>query len=208
MATSRTDFNETWLSESPKRIQGKKDYFSALLYSIKELISFGKKPKDINSNIRKIEMENVVYYWYELDNKIQLIIELDKKHQGFIVNLVGKDKELKGVPPYASDLYNVILNDTKRNLRIISDDQLSDERYAIWKRLYNQGHTVSIYNKDEPGQTFKTLHTIEEFDNYFGDENTYKKYQFVLVENSFLAETRCYFNTRKIRESFGYDLED
>lgn len=207
MTTSRTYFNETWLSESPQRIP-KKKYFEILLFALRDFIAMGKKPIDIGNNIKKLEMEQVLIYWYESNGIIQLILELDKKPQGLMVNLLGKDETLKGVPPFASDLYNAVLKDRKTNIRITSDNLLTDEGYNIWKRLYNQGHTISVYNSDNPGQSFVTLFNINDFDEYFGDEESYKKYQFVLVENSFLVETRCYFNTRKIRESFGYNLED
>jgi hypothetical protein len=49
---------------------------------------------------------------------------------------------------------------------------------------------------------FKTFKTKEEMDNYFELDNTdFKRYQYVLSESGeMLAETRSYFNTRRMRE--------
>ena len=208
MTTDRTSFNETWLSESPSRIKPV-NFYPNLLDTIKDLISYNKQPIDLGNGYFKIVMESLLYYWYEDANSvIQLIIELSKCPQGLRVNLVGKNPSITGQKPFASDLYNAILNDTKKGIRITSDTQLSDEGLNIWKRLYSCGHVVSIYNNEFPGKTFHTINDMKEFNDYFGDSPDFKKYQFVLNELSFLPETRCYFNTRAIRESFNYDLAD
>ena len=206
MTTDRTDFNETWLAEMPQRTVIA-DYYQNLVDSIHDLIKHGKIPQDIQPNIKKIVLRTVAYYWYQEDNIIQLAVELTKKPQAFQVRLIGKNPTLQGKPPYASDLYDVILNDAKQAIRIESDTLLTDEGFKIWQQLFKNGHKISVYDENNLGKSFQTLNSLEDFTKYFGGRDS-RRYTFVLNESSFLAETRSFFNTRRIRELAGLNLED
>lgn len=206
MTTDRTSFNDTWLSESPQRTVIA-DYYQNLVDSIRDLITHGKEPEEVNENIKKIMLRTAAYYWYQKDDEIQLAVELTKKPQVLQVRLVGKNPILHNQPPYASDLYNIILNDTKQAIKIESDTLLTDEGIKIWHQLYKNGHTISVYNDEEPGQSFQTINSLKDFNKYFGKRDS-RKYIFVLNESSFLAETRLFFNTRRIRELSGIDVND
>ena len=197
MTTNRTDFNETWLCEMPSGL-GSFD-----------MLKSGKKAVHVKDNLYKIEGEQVVFYWYEEDGTIQLGTELYRKPQGLIVSVTGKNPRLKGKTPYASDLYAAIIHDSNKSVRLLSDTQLSDEGYAIWKKLFDLGYKISVYDTEQPGMSFKTLHSANEMDQYFAQHDiNYKRYQYVLSENIILAETRSYFNTRRYRELVGIDLTD
>ena len=138
-------------------------------------------------------------------------VELEKKTQGWTVRLTGKNPKFKGKPPYASTLYSAILDDNKHfSIRIMSDVQLSDEGYEIWKNLFNQGCKISVYDNKDSGKTFQTFTSIEDFENYFRhDDRSFQRYQFVLsTAGAMLAETRSYFNIRRYRELGGLSLED
>ena len=67
-----------------------------------------------------------------------------------------------------------------------------------------------MYDKTDPGQSFKPLISHSDLDQYFKQgDSTFKKYQFVLSESGEnYAETHSYFNTRRMRELCGFDLED
>jgi hypothetical protein len=200
---SQLEFNETWLTESPEGI-GKTELYDMFIYNIADLKRNGQISIDMGNGYRKIELSTCVYYWYEIDNEIILGSELEKKPQGLVVRITGKNSNWRGRKPYASSLYDVILKDCGKGVRILSDVSLSDEGYAIWKRLFKMGHKISIYDALNPGRTFKTFLTINDFDNYFENDNTdYKRYQYILTETKILAETRNFFNTQRYRELAG-----
>jgi hypothetical protein len=208
MNTSRTQFNETWLTEMPEGL-GKFEMFDMLKYNINDMIKHNQTIIDLGNNLKKIELQQSVYYWYGQSNEVLLGAELSKASQGWIVQLVGKNPKIRGRAPFASDLYNAILQDTKSSIRILSDKQLSDEGFEIWKRLFQQGHKISVYDNEAPGKTFKTFDTIEELNQYIQNDNSdFKRYQYVLTENSYLAETRNNFNNRRYRELAGLSLLD
>lgn len=208
MNTSRTDFNATWLSEMPAGL-GSFETFDALEYHIRDLIKNGKKPQQVKDDLFKIDMDNSVYYWYSSDDQIVLGAGLDKKPQALVINLTGKNPQYRNRAPYASDLYHAILRDTSANIRVVSDTQMSDSGYAIWKNLLQRGHTISVYDRENPGKSFKTLNSVAEMDQFFRDDDTdYARYQFVLSEKNAIAECRSFFHTRRYRELSGLLLED
>jgi hypothetical protein len=209
MTTCRTNFNESWLSETPSGIE-KTDLYDVIRYNIQDLKNSGAKVTDLPNNIKKIELSSTVYYWIENNEEILLGIELHKKTQSLIVAVVGKNPKYRRKPPYASELYGAILADSPVSIRIMSDTQLSDEGLSLWKKMVNDGHQVSVYDSDNPGQTFNTIKTSKELDQFFktGDSK-FKRYQYVLSESGMKwLETKSNFNTRRMRELSGFSLED
>ncbi len=209
MATDRTDFNESWLMEMPVGF-GHTELYDMLTYNIKDLMQHGKKPISLPNNLKKIELETSVFYWYEINNVIALGVELTKRPQALVVRILGKNPELRNKEPYASDLYIAILNDNHKALRIVSDISLSDEGYSLWKRLYMDGHIISVYDRDSLGRSLITLNSLEEFEEFYdkSDSKDHERYQYVLTESTYLAETRSFFNTRRARELAGLKLVD
>jgi hypothetical protein len=208
MTTSRTDFIGTWLNEMPSGL-GSFETYDGLVYTIKDLLKNNAEKIQVDTDLYKIELQSSVYYWYEFNNKILLGIILDKKPQGLVVGLTGKHPSLRSKAPYASDLYHLILKDSGKNIRILSDTQLSDQGYAVWKQLFAKGHKVSVYDRNQPGKTFKTFNNPNEMDQYFAQDDTdYERYQFVLSEQTNIAECRSFFNIRRYRELTGLSLED
>ena len=201
MQTNRTDFNETWLTESPSGL-GDFELFDMLVYNIADLRKNGFIPTNLNNNLFKIELDTMIYYWYEANNVILLIVELEKKPLGLIVLAVAKNPTHRNKPPYATDAYLAILNDKKSSLRIISDKQLSNAGFSMWKRLYAAGNKVSVYDTSLPGGTFKTIDAAEDMNQYFQHDNTdYEKYRFILSPaGKVLGETRNHFHNRRYRE--------
>lgn len=208
MSTSRNDFNKTWLFEMPQGL-GPIETFDAIEYNIKDLLKVGLKPKLVQNNLFKIELTDTVYYFYLNDKEVVLGIELSKRPQGLVVNMLGKNPKYFKKPPYASELYDAILNDHKRSLRLLSDNDLSDDGVALWKKMISLGHKVSVYDKNNPGKSFKTFDKPEELDQYFKyDDSDFKRYQYILSESSSFVDTMSYFNTRRARELCGFTLED
>ena len=158
---SRSDFNDTWLCEMPSGL-GSFETWDMLEYNIRERINHGSKVTKLSDNLFKIQGIQTSYYWFGSENTVILGTELRIKPDGLVVNITGKNPKYRGREPFASDLYNAVLNDTHRSIRLLSDDQLSDEGYGIWKKLVSLGHKVSVYDKKEPGKTFKTFNSPEE----------------------------------------------
>lgn len=214
MTTSRTDFNETWLMETPEG-QGSFETFDALEYNIRDRIKSGSPVITLSKGLFKIDGPQVKYYWYEsngrydYDDRILLGAELFVRPQGLVVNLVGKSLLLGHTRPYASDLYLAILRDNDKSL-LFSDTQMSNDGLKLWKRLVSQGYPVSVYDRDEPGKSFQTFSTPEELDAFFKqDDREFRRYQYVLSPpGEALAETRSHFHTRRYRELVGLALDD
>lgn len=207
--TNRNDFNDTWLFEMPSGI-GSFEIFDAFEYSLKDLLKTGIEKIQVINNLYKIDLPSSVYYWYEINGTIALGSELHKKPQGLIVSITAKNPMFRGKSPYASDLYKNILKDSPLNIRILSDTQLSDEGYSIWKNLFRQGLKISVYDKLNPGKSFKTFDNEPQMDEYFkNDDDDFKRYQYVISESILqLAECKSFFNTRRYRELAGLSLED
>jgi hypothetical protein len=201
---SRESFTESWVKEMASGL-GHFETYDALSYAINDLLKNGLRPKSVKDGIFKIDVAQNVFYWVGTADgiDIKLAIELRKESEALVVTMLGKKRDLKGKPPFASDLYALIAKDYDENIRIRSDKFLSDEGYAVWKKLVSKGFKVSVYDADEPGKTFKTFDSPEELDSFFKhDDSDYERYQFVLSESiENLMNVRSSFNTRRYRES-------
>jgi hypothetical protein len=212
--TDKIDFQKSWIDEkilieSPEGI-GKFELYDMLKYDINDLISNNFAStilKNINGfDFKKIELTTTIYYWFEKNGEIILGSELEKNPQSLIVHITGKNSNYRRKFPYASDLYALILNNSKKGIRLMSDVQLSDEGYNIWKKLFKLGCNISVYDRTSPGRTFKTFDKLNDFDDYFkNDDTNFQKYQFILTEEKSIIETLNYFNIQRYRELCGLD---
>lgn len=206
--TDREWFKESFLTESPQKHEAA-EYFDNLNNQINELMNNGFKKEFVSKingfDLFKIELESMIYYWFEQNNESLLIIELDKTHRTLLVRLLGKKG--KGLP-YAVDLYLGILNDIGESITITSDYQLTEKGLDVWKRLFDQGHKVIVYDTSNVGTTWKTLSSANDLELYFGDDPKYRNYRYVLSENRFSFETKAYFRLRQTREENGSYLGD
>jgi len=208
VSDDRTDFVSTWLVESPEGTPPA-EYSGVISTNIRDVINFTKSLgytiEDLGNNLKKLELNKSVYYWYEENKQILLGVELVKKPQSVEVAMIGKYN--KGQPPYASDLYHAILLDRKKNnpgkdnIGIMSDKFLSDEGLRIWEKLLLNGHKILIYNEDEPGQSQIRITTIDELHSFFKmNDPAYRKYRYVLSEEYSYPDLIAIFNRRRVRE--------
>lgn len=183
--------------------------YDTIKYSINDRIKAGSEVIDLSGGLKKIQGQQVVYYWYENNGDIILGMELYIRPQGLVVSGLAKSPKHSG-PPYATDLYNAILNDSGKPMRILSDTDLSDDAFNLWVRFLQQGHTISIYDNQKPGQTMATVSSPTELKKFFAHDDTdYRRYQFVLSKSGeMIAEVKSYFNTRRMRELSGIPLND
>jgi hypothetical protein len=142
MSTNRTDFNETWLGEMPQGI-GSFELFDMIEYNIKDRIKSGSPVIELGNGLKKIDGQQVKYYWYEKNGSILLGSELAVKPQGLVVTGLAKNPKVSGAP-YASDLYNAILNDSNRSIKLLSDIDISNDAFKVWSKLLDMGHKISV----------------------------------------------------------------
>jgi hypothetical protein len=208
---SRSDFNESWLFEEPEQTLDI-NAWPQIQNDIEELVKLKSDTvKELGNNLKKMVFSNDVYYWIERDGEFVVGTSLDIKPYALFVGMTGKNKKFQGVPPYASDLYLAILNDlkgTKCNL-VISDKMLSVSGYKIWKKLFSLGHKVSLYDKNNPSETYKKFNSIEELDKYFSKGKEFQNYRYILSESSdAMLSAYIGFKKRKYREENNLGLED
>lgn len=215
MTTTRTDFNQSWLTETPMGIGSMSKevgtrFFDTITYRIQQRLDNGEQVQSLPSGIKKITSAEVAHYWHETNQgSIAIAVEFAVKPQALIVQGVAKNP-LTGSPVSAADLYSQVLADNHRSIRLLSDDRLSDEGYRIWQRLLSQGHVISVYDQQNPGQEPQSLDSVEDMDQFFKRlDPAYRRWQFVLSESGIkLSEMQGYFATRRMRELGGLGTED
>ena len=198
---SREDFEKTWLIEMPVG-STPLDTFSTIKYNIDDLTKHGAKVIPLASGLKKIVLQQTAYYWFENNNEIQIAVELEIKPQGLVIRSVGKNPKFSAARPDAVDLYNAVLTDSGRAIKLISDEVLTDSGKRIWEKLLATGHTITVYDSSNPGASFNTIKTPQEFDQYYNKSNReFKKYQYVLAENGpIMLDLRSLFLGRRYRE--------
>ena len=206
---SRSSFIETWLTEMPMGL-GAFDTYDMIEYTIKDFLKNGVAPKSTNG-IFKIAADDKLFYWIGAANRVDIATELHAKPEGLVVSITGKNPKLKGRAPFASDLYSAILKDSDKNIKLMSDDQLSDEGFALWKNMVKSGHKVSVFDIREPGKSFQSFDKPEDLDKFFkNDDSDFRRYRYVLSENiTSYVSMRSSFRMRLFRESVpGMALSD
>lgn len=202
--TDRSLFNESFLLEMPQ-LYDPAEYFDNLNMEVQEYIDTGHDVIKLENGLCKIDCETLVFYWFEKDGIRSIIVTLDKTPRTLAVRLLGKKDRGS---PYAIDLYLGILKDVGRNITIMSDNQITEKGFNVWQRLFSAGHKVTVYDKNFPGSTWKTVKSLDELGEYLGSEYKYRNYRYVLSESKFVTETRSYFRLRQIREESGSALTD
>jgi hypothetical protein len=196
---SRVNFSSSFLSEMPEGI-GSTELSDKIESFIANFKQSGQYPViNLANGLNKIEGQQTVFYWFEKNGEFQLGAELEKTPYALVVRTVGK--KIKGQPPYASDLYAAIVNDRSGTIRLMSDSQLSDEGLSLWKRMLTLGYKVGVYDKENPGKSFTLLKTDSELDSFFkNDDRNYRRYQYVISEQSHSVEINHLFEVRRLRE--------
>jgi hypothetical protein len=200
---SREEFIDSWLNEQPERLtQPLSGVFPDLVLSIRERREL--QPVTDLGSCKAIIGKQTSYYWMEdSSGDIILAMETSTKPQCLAVNGSGKDPDHFGRPPFAQDLYRAALASQPLALRLMSDTTLSDGGISVWKRFVRDGYSISIYDREQPGRTFKKIVDANDLDAYVGGRDS-RRFQFVLSKGTeMLSETQAFFATRRMREKSG-----
>jgi len=177
-------FEKTFLTEFPINLGiGYENAIQILRNNITEIIGLGIEPIQLPNGIFKIDLLDIMYYWIATQNEIVLAAELEKTPLALVIRLVGKDVQYANRTPYAYELYEIILNDMHRDLRLLSDQSLTEKGFKTWEKLFDMGVKISIYDLSKPGKTFTPFKSKEEMKEFFQKGAQYKNYQFVLSES-------------------------
>ncbi|VVC05090.1 Uncharacterised protein [uncultured archaeon] len=207
----RITFFESWIMESPLHVTslGPMDAFDVVLTNIQYRLNLGWKSISLGDRYFKIVGDSLVYYFRVNEkNRIIIAVELEKFPQNLTIRWLGKNPAYKGKPPYASDLYAKILSDGKI-IRVSSDDQLTEEGFKVWEKLFDKGYVIGVYQKGSlSGYPLEKITSKEDMKKYFGKspKEFFRKYQFVISTQKNFAECFCYFNMQRLYETAGYDL--
>lgn len=208
--TERKDFYNSWLFESPELLE-----FPSWDEVRDNIVDFScrapKQIKILSNNLRKLELTNQVFYWFEENQEIVIGVSLDIQSRSLVVQMLGKNPKWRKKPPHAIDLYIAILRDLKGSNQniVISDKTLSASAYKNWTKLFQAGYTISLYDKNHPGSSFKNFDSEEDMKQYFGQGRKYQDYRFVLSESkeAFL-DVLAAFRMRGIRERNHLPLDE
>jgi hypothetical protein len=200
----RRDFYESWIKESPQRLYARND-FNTLLNNLTGYMD-SYPSKEIATNLYILEGKQVAFVFYKINDEITTIVELYKEHQVIKVTNVAKKEEYKGKPPYMDKIYEIILSiANNKSLLFTSDSMITDNGLNIWKRLMQNGHTISIYNAEKPGQSLVKLTNIDDLNQYLSDNISKRNYRFVLSEaKNWFGYVNEYFLTRRVMEISTY----
>ena len=183
------NFQKSFLSETPQRISPiGSDMFSNMVKSMQEFVNAGIKTVSCGNGYYRTASTQVVFYWHEKNDTIDIIAELGVKPYCYEVYQVAKNSS----DVSAVDLYGVILKDAGV---VISDDYMTDKGKGIWLRLLDTGHRVSVYNRINPDDLIPL--NRGNIEQYMSE----RRFRFVLSAS---PEVDALFRTRKLRTLAGY----
>lgn len=190
----RQNFKTTWLSEMPG-VAGTLNTFPALLFNLKSLLKHGVEKQNVKQDIFKLLSDSVGYYWIESDGQPALIVEVKIQPDAIIVYLLGKKSDVFGKSPYASDLYEAILNDSGKSI-LMSDEYLTDNSFDVWARLLKNGKTISVY--DAKTADLQKIDSVEALKSFYHSSGN--RFRFILSDSALKESAiRADFNRFQFR---------
>jgi hypothetical protein len=179
MTSYHNRFKREWLFEAPMSTgPSAHNPYDDLVSAVNNNIEAGNTPVTLANSLKKLVIGNQVTYWLEHDNTVDIITQFEQKANGLFVELTGKRP---GANIYASDFYQMVLNDAKQ--LIFSGDVLSDQGFGIWNKLFASGRKLFVYNTSNTDQS-QTINSVADLENYLSNSPEFTKYRFVLSESA------------------------
>ena len=123
------------------------------------------------------------------------------------VTATGKDPALAKKPPYAIELYLTIAHSLGKSIKFSSDQILSDGGFWLWRRIFDSGHKLLVYDASQEKYEPVVLKTSEDLKQYFSDSSSAMNYQYVLGENLLLGKLIGSFQILEWKRLAGYPLK-
>lgn len=180
------EITDPTLVEMPMGI-GSQSLINSLISNIKGYVALDVYPvEDLGNNFKKLEGNSLIFYWFEKDNQIFLGGEFHKTKYGLQVSNVAKIDSKTS--PFATDLYEVILNDRKSivgnigSIKLLSDSKMTEKGLAIWKRLLSNGHHIVVFDKEQPNDEKITLTSEQDMDKFYKmDDPSFARWVYVIL---------------------------
>jgi len=200
-------FKKTFLSESPIALgKGHSNALDIISNNINERLQLGYKKESLGRNCFRLESESFLYYWFvNNNNEIILAVEIEKQSLAAIVRFLGKDIRYAHKEPFAYKLFEIIIEDLQKPLRLISDESITIDGFNNWLKLFDRGYKIFIYNNENnnAGQSLKQLRSKNEMEEFYGKEAQYKNWQYVVTESKKIDNIIDSFMLRRTRELSG-----
>lgn len=203
----RTEFYESFMTETPYGKEQPDDYHDINRISYDD----AKKSGAINSDnthdlgdgcYLSYRSSGIVNAWHEdTTGQADLILNLSAGSRSWTVTGTSRPKGTKS-DVFASELYEKVLAfmKTQPNLlgiRFLGDQILSDSGLKLWKRLFDSGHIIKVY--DNRAKVNFNISSADELEQYLSKtDKSYGKYQYVLLEKSRSGDANYLFEMYRL----------
>jgi hypothetical protein len=178
-------FYDVFLSEMPQRLNGSND-FAAQVEMIRENLRYNDDVSIIGPGIFKTQNGTQVTYWVgdAAAGNVQLIVDTEEHGSFRKVAMTSKNPDITpGSPPFASDLYVLIKEDSNNNnLVFASDEFLSDGGIKLWQGMVSKGYKIAVFDTSTGKYVLSQVANVEELAQYLGAGDS-RKYVFVMAES-------------------------
>jgi hypothetical protein len=200
-------FSRRFLAEMPQQLNGGNPY-DAISSIIQELLSANITVESLGNNTFRIASGNSVYYWIGSadGNQIRLCSNVDEDGNFAKITSTGKNPNLLKTEPYAIDLYLRIANSLPHGVKFSCDAILSDDGFNVWKRIFNSGHELVIYNNRSEKFNADRIKSAAELENYFKNHPEARQYQYGIAESAIAIGIKGDFSIMEWKRLANYPL--
>jgi hypothetical protein len=179
-------FYETFLAEMPQRANGANP-FNEQLEMFRANLQYGADVIKVTDGMYKYADLPRSVYWMGTEDAsdVSIIVDTEDYTNFRKVILTSKNPAIPlGSPPYATDMYLDIRDDSKtKGLTFTSDETMSIHGERLWKNLVKRGFHISVYDKRKDQFALTPVETENDLDEYLGGEDK-KRFVFVLSESA------------------------
>jgi len=179
-------FYETFLAEMPQRANGANP-FNAQLEMIRINLQYGADVIKVTDNLYKqVDSPRSVYWMGTEDaSDVSMIVDTEVHANFRKVMLTSKNPSIPpGSPPYATDMYLEIRDDSKtKGLAFSSDETMSAQGERLWKNLVKRGYHISVFDNSKDQFVLTPIESGHDLDEYLGGEDK-KRFVFILSESA------------------------
>ena len=202
-------FHQLFVQEMSQTVNGENSFPSQLLM-IRENLRHNSTVISLAPTVHKTQNGAQVTYWVgdPTAQNVQLIVNTSTHGNFRKVELTGKNPEIaQGSPPWASDLYVTIKNDSGAdNLVFTGDEFLSDSGTKLWSRLVSLGYKIAVYDNSVNKYVLTQLASAGELSQYIGGADR-RKYVFVMAESvENIRGVMHTFDIMELKRNAGYPL--